>query len=128
LKTVIVAGPSVSRSLAGICALSWVLLTKFVVRFAPFHCAIAPLTKPAPVTVSVNAEPPPLTRSGIQAAERGQRIFARLRDGEGLRADGQRAGARVLPCVGGDGEVDRAVACAAAAGGDRSLPSLIRNS
>ncbi len=66
LKTVIVAGPSVIRSLAGICAVSWVLLTKFVVRLAPFHRTVAPLTKPAPVTVSVNAEPPPLAEAGFK--------------------------------------------------------------
>src|SRR5437762_293802 len=44
-----------SRSVDGIAAVSWVALTNVVVRAAPFHCTVLPLTKPVPVTVSVNA-------------------------------------------------------------------------
>src|SRR5439155_13134505 len=43
------------RSVDGIAAVSWVALTNVVVRAAPFHCTVLPLTKPVPVTVSVNA-------------------------------------------------------------------------
>src|SRR5438874_1040926 len=44
-----------SRSVDGIAAVSWVALTNVVVRAAPFHCTVLPLTKPVPVTVSVHA-------------------------------------------------------------------------
>jgi len=39
-------------------AVSWVVLTKVVVRAAPFHCTTAPETKLLLCTVKVNAGPP----------------------------------------------------------------------
>ena len=47
-----------TRSLAGMAAVSWVALTKVVVRFTPFQRTVEADTKPLPVTVSVNAGPP----------------------------------------------------------------------
>ena len=57
-RTVTEAVPGAAMSLAGTCAVSWVALTKAVVRAAPFHCTTEPLTKLIPVTVSVKAAPP----------------------------------------------------------------------
>ena len=57
-STVTEAVPAAAMSLAGIWAVSWVALTKAVVRAAPFHCTPEPLTKLLPVTVSVKAAPP----------------------------------------------------------------------
>src|SRR2546426_39613 len=47
-----------ARSAAGIAAVSWVALTKAVVRAAPFQRTVEPLVKPVPLTVSVKAAPP----------------------------------------------------------------------
>jgi energy-converting hydrogenase Eha subunit G len=58
LTTVTCAVPGVAMSLAGIAAVSPVLLTKVVVRFAPFQRTTAPDTKPLPFTVRVKAAPP----------------------------------------------------------------------
>jgi hypothetical protein len=51
-------------SLAGIAAVSWLLLTKAVVRFEPFHFTIEPETNFLPLTVSVKAGPPALALLG----------------------------------------------------------------
>ena len=58
VKTVTAAVPSVAQSLAGIDARNCVLLTKVVVRFAPFQRTTDVDTNPLPLTVSVNAELP----------------------------------------------------------------------
>src|SRR6266404_1726106 len=58
LKTVTGAVPAVATSFARICAWSWVLLTKVVVRLAPFQRTTDELLKFVPVAVSVNAPLP----------------------------------------------------------------------
>ena len=55
LKTVTLAIFTVDRSLAGISAVSVVLLTRVVVRADPFHWTMELLMKFEPLTVSVNA-------------------------------------------------------------------------
>ena len=57
-RTVTEALPATAISAAGIAAVSWVALTKVVVRFAPFQRTTEPLTKLLPFTVSVKAGPP----------------------------------------------------------------------
>ena len=56
--TVTEALPAAAISAAVIAAVSWVALTKLVVRFAPFQRTTEPLTKLLPFTVSVKAAPP----------------------------------------------------------------------
>src|SRR5213593_2623569 len=56
--TVICAVPLDARSLAAIDARSCVALENVVGRGAPFHCMTDAVTKPLPLTVSVNAAPP----------------------------------------------------------------------
>src|SRR6476620_3478731 len=56
--TVTEALPVAAMSAAGIAAVSWVALTKVVVRFAPFQLTTEPFTKLLPFTVSVKAGPP----------------------------------------------------------------------
>jgi len=58
LKTATWAGPPVPMSLAGIEALSCMLLTNVVARLLPFHCNTELEMNPEPFTVSVNAAPP----------------------------------------------------------------------
>src|SRR5207247_2103434 len=58
LKTVTGAVPAVAMSFARICAWSWVLLRKVVVRIAPFQRTTDELLKFVPVVVSVPARPP----------------------------------------------------------------------
>src|SRR5205809_766045 len=58
LKTVTGAVPGVAMSFARICAWSWVLLRKVVVRIAPFQRTTDELLKFVPVAVSVNAALP----------------------------------------------------------------------
>jgi len=55
LATVTCAVPAAATSVAGMAAVSWVALTNVVVRAAPFHFTVAPLTKLVPVTVRVKA-------------------------------------------------------------------------
>ena len=69
LNTVTEAVPEAARSLAGILAVSWVALTKVVVRLPPFHRTVEVGTKPLPVTVRVKAGPPltaPLGESDVR--------------------------------------------------------------
>src|SRR5436189_279917 len=58
LKTVLGSAPAVAMSAAGICAWSCVLLTKVVMRSAPFQRTTDELLKFVPVAVSVNAALP----------------------------------------------------------------------
>src|SRR5512134_2042029 len=58
LTTVTWVVPVLAMSLAGTAAVSWVPLTNVVVRVVPFQCTEEPVTKPVPLTVSVNAAPP----------------------------------------------------------------------
>ena len=53
LKTVTLEVPPVARSLAGIDAEIWLLLTKTVARFDPFHRTMDPPTKLVPFTTRV---------------------------------------------------------------------------
>ena len=59
-------------------AVTRVLLTKLVVRGAPFHCTAAPDTKLFPLTVSVNPGPPAVALFSTQGRQRGHRV-CRLR-------------------------------------------------
>ena len=58
LKTVTGAVPAVATSFARICAWSWVLLTRVVVRLTPFQRTTDALLKFVPVATSVNAALP----------------------------------------------------------------------
>jgi len=58
LFTEIERDPADAMSLAGIAAVTWVLLTKVVVRLEPFTFTTAPFTKFVPFAVRVKAEPP----------------------------------------------------------------------
>src|SRR3989454_551024 len=74
--TVIEAVPVVAMSAAVIAAVSWVALTKVVVRAAPFHCTVLPLTKPVPVAVSVNPAPPAVALVGDTHVSVGAGLFS----------------------------------------------------
>jgi hypothetical protein len=58
LNTLTEAVPTVAISAAVIAAVNWPALTNVVVRFPPFHCTTAVLSKLLPFTVSVKAAPP----------------------------------------------------------------------
>src|SRR5438477_80722 len=73
--TVTLATPATARSVAGIAAVSWVALTKVVVRVAPFHLTVLPLTKPVPATVSVKAGPPTRALLGVRPVSVGAGLF-----------------------------------------------------
>ncbi len=64
LNTDTCAVPAVAISAAVIAACNCVVLTNVVVRFDPFQFTTAPLTNPAPFTVSVNAAPPAIALAG----------------------------------------------------------------
>jgi hypothetical protein len=66
VDTVIVALPSVAMSLAGIEAATRVLLTKVVLRAAPFQLTVVGLTKIDPFTVRVKAPPPAVADDGLR--------------------------------------------------------------
>src|SRR5947208_1866293 len=51
---------------AGMLAVSCVELTKVVVRAAPFHSTVAPVTKFVPLAVSVKAGPPAVAELGVR--------------------------------------------------------------
>src|SRR5262245_20158799 len=57
LSTVMGAEPAVVRSLPGMLTVSWVALTKVVVRGLPFHCTTDAAMKLVPVTVRVKPGP-----------------------------------------------------------------------
>src|SRR5215472_14374640 len=58
LTTVIETVPAEAISEAGTAPVSCVLFTKVVGRAAPLKSTVAPRTKPAPLTVRLNAVPP----------------------------------------------------------------------
>ena len=64
LNTVTAAVRADSISLAGMVAVSWLLLTSVVVRSAPSHRTTEEATKLVPSTVSVNSAPPASALSG----------------------------------------------------------------
>src|SRR5882724_2114757 len=69
-STEIEGNEAVATSLAGMAAVSRVLLTKVVVRFEPFTCTTDAGTKLVPLRVNVNAPLPAMTLSG----ERPERV------------------------------------------------------
>jgi hypothetical protein len=71
VNTVIDNKVPVARSDAGIAAVSWVLLIKVVVRFAPLTRTTEPLMKLLPVTVNVSPELPALALLGEMLAKDG---------------------------------------------------------
>src|SRR6267378_2633803 len=73
--TVTLAMPAAARSVAGIAAVSCVALTNVVVRVAPFHLTVLPLTKPVPVTVSVKAGPLTSALLGARPVSVGAGLF-----------------------------------------------------
>src|SRR5436190_1904523 len=67
--------PAAATSAAAMAAVSCVALTNVVVRVAPFHLTVLPLTKPVPVTVSVKAALPADVLIGDRAARVGDELF-----------------------------------------------------
>ena len=78
MKIVTLAVPEVAMSVAGMAAVSWVDETYVVVRAAPFHRTEEPVTKPVPVTVRVNADPPAVAELGEMEVRVGTGLFAVL--------------------------------------------------
>src|SRR6266404_29508 len=76
VTTVTEAVPVVAMSAAVIAAVSWMALTNVVVRAAPFHCTVLPLTKPVPLTVSVKAAPPTVALVGDTDVSVGAGLFS----------------------------------------------------
>src|SRR6267143_2550975 len=76
VTTVTEAVPVVAMSAAVIAAVSWMALTNVVVRAAPFHCTVLPLTKPLPLTVSVKAAPPAVALVGDTDVSVGAGLFS----------------------------------------------------
>src|SRR5205085_10336419 len=66
LNTETCAVPALAMSLAGICALTCVALTKVVARLSPFQRTTEPLTKFVPVTVKVKAALPAMADFGVR--------------------------------------------------------------
>jgi len=64
--TVTDADPLLAISAAPMGAVSWLALTNVVVRGVEFQTIWAPERKPAPLTVSVNAEPPAMADGGVR--------------------------------------------------------------
>ena len=58
--------PTLVRSEAGTGAVSWLLLTKSVVRGTPFHRISAPVVKPDPLAVIVKLCPPAYAVLGLR--------------------------------------------------------------
>src|SRR6266404_66681 len=75
VTTVTCGVPAAATSAAAMAAVSWVALTKTVVRTAPFQLTVEPLTKPVPVTVSVKAALPAAVLVGDSAARVGDELF-----------------------------------------------------
>jgi hypothetical protein len=64
LETVMDAVPALATSVAEMEAVSWVVLTKVVVRGEPLKLTTAPLTKFEPLTANVKAPEPTVTVAG----------------------------------------------------------------
>jgi hypothetical protein len=64
LRTVTLTVPGAAISAAAMAAVICELLTKVVVRAAPFHCIVAPEAKFVPFTVNVKAAPPAVALDG----------------------------------------------------------------
>jgi len=63
--TVTLALPAFAIRLPGTAAVNCVPFTKLVESAEPFHCTDEPETKPEPLTVSVNGEPPAVAPFGL---------------------------------------------------------------
>ena len=110
LTTVIEMDPAEAMSLAEIAAVSWVLLTKVVLRIEPFTCTDDPLRKLDPFTVSVTAPPPATAVAGDKLESDGTGLAGLL------TVRGRDA---LVPPPGVATEMERDVAVA------RSLPGII---
>jgi hypothetical protein len=66
-RTVTLAELAVATFAARTRAVSWVALTMGVASGEPFHCTVAPETKPLPVIVRLKAGPPAATELGLRA-------------------------------------------------------------
>src|SRR5258708_5055402 len=64
-KTETLAAPGCASRLAGTAAVNCVGLPNVVVSESPFHCTVAPVTKFAPVTLSVNPAAPAVAEAGL---------------------------------------------------------------
>jgi hypothetical protein len=64
LVTATVNIPAAATSAAKIAAVTCVLLTNAVVRFAPLNCTVAPFTKPVPLIVRAKAAAPTAALEG----------------------------------------------------------------
>ena len=71
LKTVMGNEPALTTSVAVIWAVSWLPLTKEVVRSLPLNLMTEPLMKPEPLTVRVNATSPAVFVVGIMLLSTG---------------------------------------------------------
>src|SRR5207245_3623589 len=67
--------PTTARSAAVIATVNLVALTKVVVLLTPFHFTTAPVTKPAPVTVSVKAGSPATAVNGVKPVRTGMPVM-----------------------------------------------------
>jgi hypothetical protein len=65
-RTVTLAAVAASMFAASTCAVSWVALTKVVASAEPFHCTVAPETKPLPLTVRLKAGLPAAAEFGLR--------------------------------------------------------------
>ena len=75
VKTVTEVEPAVAMSPAAMVARSWVLLTKVVVRGAPFQLITEAVTKLLPVTVKLNPAPPAVALVGESVLSTGTGLF-----------------------------------------------------
>jgi hypothetical protein len=66
LMTTTVAVPGAVIKPAGTEAINCVALTNVVGNAEPFHCTIDPVTKPVPLTASVNADAPAVAEGGFK--------------------------------------------------------------
>ncbi|HTY77657.1 MAG TPA: hypothetical protein VMI34_07560 [Candidatus Bathyarchaeia archaeon] len=87
VTTVTAAVLAPARSLAGMLAVSWVALTKLVVRMLPFHCTVEAGTNPVPVTVSVKAGPPCVALLGASEEMAGTGLTEAMVNGAVTLAD-----------------------------------------
>jgi len=79
VETVTCAEPVLAISVEGIAAVTFVPLTKVVVRLLPFQCTCEPEIKPAPVSVNVKSGPP----AAVLEGDRETRLGTGLEDGGG---------------------------------------------
>jgi hypothetical protein len=76
VTTVTLAVPAVAMSAAPIVAVSWLVLTKLVVRATPFHCTVDVPMKLVPFTVSVKPAPPAVADEGLMLVVVGAGLVA----------------------------------------------------